>query len=368
MQKILSQLGSVIVGLVALIGVLFMTFWLLDPLHTQFEAIEGAERYRAAEMDEAPGKVERLKVMSWNVKFGGGRILFFFDCPGDRVIMEKREVLENLEGLAAAIRQMEPDILMLQEVDTDSKRSASVDQVQWLLDNTHLNYGVYASQWRSNWIPKNGLGHVDSGNAILSRWDFKQATRLALPLISDQPFWVRYFYLKRNILKARQSIPGFGHLWVLNTHLSAFSRDGTRARQVDRVMEEAELLDNVNERFVMGGDFNLIPPGSEKTRDWPDMKCEGEYSGDDYSENLETLLPVYGTYQAAIPLEDYRADNSPYFTFTSDPEGFWNRKLDYLFSNGAIVEGSGLVHQSEERGGVETMPLSDHAPVSVELE
>jgi len=65
--------------------------------------------------------------------------------------------------LAAKITAMDADILLLQEVDTDSKRSAYIDQVQWLLDNTAMNYGVYASMWEVQFVPSDGLGRVNTG-------------------------------------------------------------------------------------------------------------------------------------------------------------------------------------------------------------
>ena len=137
-------------GLVA-VGVLVMVWRGCDPFDTQFRDVEPAERYRAKEVPEEPPEAGgALKVMTWNIKFGGGRIRFFFECPGDRVIMKRSEVIDNLEGLAAKIRQVDPDILMLQEIDVDSKRVAGFDQLQWLLDHTGLTYGVYASQWRAS--------------------------------------------------------------------------------------------------------------------------------------------------------------------------------------------------------------------------
>ena len=59
------------------------------------------------------------------------------------------------------------------------------------------------------------------------------------------------------------------------------------------------------------------------------------------------------------------ADNAPYWSFTGDPAVGWNRRLDYLWTNQRFEPGSGLVHQSAAQGGVDTLPLSDHAPVSV---
>ncbi len=351
----------------ALVELLVWPLSACDPLDATFESVEEAERYEAAESTDPPESVDQPLVMTWNIKFGGGRIRFFFECPGDRVIMERSEVIRHLEGIAEKIRQVDPDILLLQEVDIDSKRTAYVDQLQWLLEHTDLNHAVYASQWRSHYIPKHGLGAVDSGNAILSKWPLQKARRVALPLISTQNAVVQYFYLKRNVLEARLDVPGWGPLYVLNTHLSAFSKDGTRRKQVDTL---ESILDSHNRQehdFVAGGDFNLIPPGSERTADFPDEgHCE-DYEPTDYGDKTDTLADLYDRYDAAIPLDQYRADNRPYLTFTSDENGPWNRKLDYLFTNRDFTSDSGLVHQDKEQGGLETLPLSDHAPVTGRL-
>lgn len=352
----------------ALANLLALPLTACDPFNTQFDDVEDAEFYEAADKEPAPAKRDRLVVMSWNVKFGGARIDFFFDCYGDRVIMEEGEVLENLEGLAKKINQVDPDVLLLQEVDTNSKRAAHLDQVQWLLDHTDFNYGAYASQWRASYIPKHGLGRVDSGNAILSRWPMDHAERLALPLIGEQDPITQYFYLKRNILRAEVDIPGKEPLWVANTHTAAFAQDGTRARQVEIFKEELEKFDEQGKTFVAGGDLNTIPPGSERLKNFPDSICEDEgLQADDYTSEVGLLDPFYERWQPAIPLERYREDNQRFTTHTTDKSGFWSRKLDYLFTNGTPVEGSGMVHQDEETGGMATMPLSDHAPVVVEL-
>src|SRR5690606_18763949 len=110
-----------------------------------------------------------LKVMTYNIKFGSGRINFFFDCHGDRVLMTKAEVETNLQRIANVINAVNPNVLFLEEVNVNSKRSAFVDQVQWLLDHTQLNHSAYASQWRADFVPSDGLSAMDSSNAILSR-------------------------------------------------------------------------------------------------------------------------------------------------------------------------------------------------------
>jgi endonuclease/exonuclease/phosphatase family metal-dependent hydrolase len=120
--------------------------------------------------------------------------------------------------------------------------------------------------------------------------------------------------------------------------------------------------------FIAAGDLNALPPGSEKQHDFSDSVCTDEFIADDYRQEDELLQGLYDKYQSAIPLADYQADNERYFTHTTDGRGFWNRKLDYIFTNGQVVTGSGVTHQDGSTLGIETMPLSDHAPITVEID
>lgn len=339
--------------------------WACDPFHTEFAPIEPARVYRADRSVRLPQPKQSLVVMTYNIKFGGGRIDFFFDCHGDRVLMTEAEVRHNIDQIAAKIRQVDPDVVFLQEVDINSKRSAFVDELQLLLDQTQLGFAVYASQWRADFVPSDGLGPVESGNAIASKYPLHDGTRIALPLRSDQSGLERYFYLRRNLLTATLDEAALGApLYLVATHTAAYSQDGTKLRHIEHF--ERALSKAASRGLALGGgDLNTLPPGSSQRSGFADSACEGEFEADDYSEEGTWLDTLYEQFNSAIPLADYQADNSSYFTHTTDGRGFWNRKLDYLFSNAPLSDG--LVHQSFERGGMSTMPLSDHAPVTATL-
>jgi endonuclease/exonuclease/phosphatase family metal-dependent hydrolase len=307
--------------------------------------------------------------MSYNIKFGGGRIDFFFDCHGDRVLMSESEVVDNLQGLAQKIREVDPDLILMQEVDVASKRAAFVDQLQWLLDHTDLNYAVYASQWRADFVPSHGVGAVDSGNVIASKYPIESAERWELPLIEDQSGIERYFYLRRNLLTATVNLPT-AEVLVVATHTEAFSQDGTKKKHIDAFKSK---LDELAPRGLVlgGGDLNALPPGTRRLRHFDDSACTEDFEADDFRAETEWLTPLYRDYSPAIALSDYQADNTPYFSHTTDAEGFWNRKLDYLFTNG-VLRGGYIDQGPPERGASEdhlpTMPLSDHAPLVAVLE
>ena len=367
--------------LMVALGALFLLA--CDPFNTGFDDVEPAERYAAATLTEAPDDPTTLKVMNWNAKFGGGRIDFFFDChevPG-RSLMTSDEVLANLEGLAQKIREVGPDVLFLQEVDVLAKRSAYIDMVQWLLDNTELNFGVYGSQWRADIVASDGIGRVDSGSAILSRYPLGKATRIALPLVGEYDALKQHFYLKRNVLTAELLVPGHDDLAVLTTHAEAYSQDGTKKRHIDGFKQAMDDLVASGKRVVGGGDLNALPPGSEETSGFLDSVCVSEdFQADDYSEETDWLDALYATYEPAVSLEDYADNNACHFTHTTTdtgPGNFWSRKLDYLFTSTSFVPGSTVTHQGPHPDadvaaacaasdqGLATMPLSDHAPIEV---
>jgi len=339
-----------------------------DPFNTNFEEVEDAISYNANSIETILPK-DTIKVMTWNVKFGGGRIDFFFDCYGNRVIMTKSEVISNMANLTKIINDVNPDILFTQEIDISSKRTAYVDQVQYILNNTKLNYGRYVSQWKSDFVPSDGIGKVNSGNAIFSKWKFINAKRIALPLISEQDDITQYFYLKRAILNSSIKI-GNDTVSVATIHTSAFSHDGTKEKQINIFTDLLKKFKSENKTFIAGGDLNALAPNAEKWENFPDSKCEKEeYQADDYSMEKTLLVELFNNFSPAIPIDSIKKNQSKYFTHTTNKDGYWNRKLDYIFTNkNRVVAGSGVVLQNKNKNtGLNMMDISDHAPIVVEV-
>lgn len=343
-----------------------------EPLVTTFDDKEDAILYKSSSMQAPPDQVTRIKVMIWNIRFGAGRIPWFGDSCGDRVILSEKEVKHNLQAIADFIDTVQPDILLINEIDIESKRTAYIDQVQWLLNNTYFNYGAYASNWKSQFIPSDGLGRMNMGNAVLSKWKISEAVRIKLPLRGDQDALTEYFYLRRNILKTKINLPGIDNFYVIATHLSAFSTDDTKQKQVEALIETLENSDDQDAFFILGGDLNLVPPNATKTDYCIEDKCSDESfheSGDDpyhkegsyFTPEITWLQPIYNMYQPAISLLDYINDENQYFTHSPKTDQFWDRKLDYLFTNELWITGSDSTYQN-------AFDLSDHAPVSAEWE
>lgn len=362
MEFLKRPIKWIIIGLVLLAGG-------CDPFVTTFEDDGEVYAYKARDLT-AVTTPDTLIVMTWNIKFGGGDIDFWYDCHGERVLMRRQEVLDNMAGVAKIIREIDPDLLLLQEVDIESKRSVFIDEMQYLLNETDLNYGVYASIWQVQYIPSDGLGAMNAGNAILSKWELHDAQRIALALRTDQDALTQYFYLRRNIIKARVALPGMDNLYALTVHAAAFSQDGTKRKHIDAFKRALDEIDADGGLFLAGGDLNTLPPGSLKLSGFEDSVCEDEqFQSDDHTEETDWLDSFYadvstGGYHPAIALSIYQADNSLQFSHTTLPLKGFKRKLDYLFTNSTAgwVANSGVTHQSISDG---TTAWSDHAPISV---
>ena len=369
-----------------LLSIFSFLFFSCEPFITEFGDLEDAVMYESSSFIEPPENITSPKIVTWNIRFGAGRIPWTYDSCGDRVLLTNDELMENLNELVNFINVMDPDIILLQEVDVLSKRSGYLDQVQWLLDNTNFNYGAYASMWQAQYIPNDGLGRIDQGNAVLSKWKIGEAQRIQLSLRTDQSSFVQYFYLRRNILKTKIEVPSSittDPFYAIATHTTAFATDDTKQKHIN---EFYDVLSSIEEDaiFIAGGDLNALSPwGWEHQYDFCyEDQCDGDVCDGDlennaiyegsYFNHLENeqnlLLPLYNDFYSAIDAsnEINTTINFTHSTWNIEEENsnysssdYWNRKLDYLFSSNSLI--NGLTHQ-------DAYDLSDHAPVSATLE
>lgn len=344
-----------------------------EPLATQFEEGEelDATYYTSSALTPEPQPDSAIVAMTWNIRFGIGRSPWFGDACGEMTVYPESEVLTHLDAIVAKINAIHPDILFLQEVDVNSKRTSYLNELQYILDHTYFNYAAYVPEWQAQYIPSDGLGRMDMGLAVLSPWPIQDAKRKQLALRTDQSSLEVYFYLRSCMLTATVQIPGFRDLSLVNIHASAFATDDTKHKHYQQFKEELDNIANAGGVFLAGGDLNTLPPGSVKLDYCMEDKCPGESfhqpgddpmhkAGSDYSPETEWLLPLYNTYQCAVHTVDYQANNAAYFTHTTRPEETFDRTLDYLFTNSHWVPGSTITHQ-------DAFYESDHAPVSSSL-
>lgn len=344
---------------------------------------------------KAQAKPAQLRVVAWNVKYGAARIPFWFDCWGDRVQMTKAEVDTNMAKLYAAIQELNPDVLMTEEIEVNSRRSAYFDMVRGILENTDLNYAAYYETWDSQYVASEGVGRVNLGNAIFSKYPITKAERIRQVDRSDQDALTAMFYIKRAIGRAEIEIRGpsgaaaaADKVVAMVVHTEAYDNDGTKQKQIKQIHDLA-LKETLP--IVVGGDFNELPPTAAKVVGFMDERekavCSADFVQPPYTPAV--MKPFYDDMVPFIDLTQYgssEADQKQFYTHTVlGPDekndvgqaGFWNRTLDYLFASKGSqwVPGSTDVAQQkgQKLGGSnglgpvlsqDYLRLSDHAPVT----
>lgn len=335
-----------------------------------------------------PGKPARLRVVAWNVKYGAARIPFWFDCWGDKVEMSPAEVDGNMANLYAAIRELDPDVLMTEEIEVGSKRSAYVDMVRGVLENTDLNYAAYYETWNSQYIASEGVGRINLGNAIFSKYPITKAERIRQVDRTDQDPLTAMFYIKRAVGRAEIEVRPGEKVVAMVVHTEAYDNDGTKQKQIRQVHE---LAKKETLPLVVGGDFNELPPNAAKVVGFMDERekavCSEDFIQPPYTPAV--MQPFYDDFVPHIELSRYgdsEKQQRRFYTHSvlgpdevndQGEKGFWNRTLDYLFvSKGSswVAGSTDVAQQQGQRLGGEQglgpvltqdyLRLSDHAPVT----
>lgn len=287
----------------------------------------------------------RLRVLSWNVQFcAGRRCLFFYDGGRDSRV-SAAEVEHTMDGVASLIRRQAPDLVLLQEVDRNSTRTARIDQHTVLAKR--LGYPVTASTpyFKVPYVPvppHQPMGRVEMHLSVFSRFGLGPGRRIRLAGL-DEPAWRRAFNLRRAVLNVGLQREDAPDLSVFLTHLSAFSRgDGTLARQVQTVLRSV----GTGGPMLLAGDLNSLPPGDVSGRlgAAASLYDAGQTPIQPLFDGLEPVCPPPGD----VLNPDYRS-YVPYGSNVPD------RTIDYVFGRGLTVDRVRVVPEGAA--------WSDHLPI-----
>lgn len=300
-----------------------------------------------------------VTVLSWNVQYFAGKgYVFWYDLldesgPDERPSPE--DITFTLGEVARVITEVQPDVVLLQEVDDGAARTDGEDQLARLLPLLDDGYDCHASAfyWQAAFVPHPRImGSVGMKLSTLSRYQIDEATRFQLPRMPSD-ILTRQFDIQRATLETRLPVEGGADLVVHNTHLDAFAQ-GTDTMQ-QQVALTRRLLDDLTaagEPWVLGGDMNLLPPGRQYEDLAPDQRAY--YQPD---SELSVLTDAYGSVPS---LDEANGDDrAAWFThWPNDPavDGP-NRTIDLLFHGPTLTLGAHEVRQSD------TLLISDHLPV-----
>jgi endonuclease/exonuclease/phosphatase family metal-dependent hydrolase len=221
---------------------------------------------------------------------------------------------DNLPRVAELVRSTGADLVLLQEVDRNTRRSGPADQPAVLARLT----GYEVAFGRTI-----GFQGGDYGVAVLSRWPIVSDTLIPL-LVTAPPGRAAGEREQRGVLRVEVDAPG-GPLLVLNTHLDATGDDTWRMREIATVLRVA--AEGRGRPVLIGGDLNARP----------ESPIHGELRGAGFRD----AWPGCG--------------EAPGMTF---PVAAPDRRIDYLYLSGTARCGSARVLPSD---------ASDHRPLLVRL-
>ncbi len=210
-------------------------------------------------------KGESFRIVTWNIGYGalGDNADFFMD--GGRMVntADAARLQENMQGIRTTLTELSPDVVFLQEIDTDSARSHHQNEVRYLTgdrsDPTFLTgyRSAFACNFRVPFIPYPipPIGKVHSGIFTSSAFPATDAVRVKLPSPFSWP--VRIANLKRCLLVTRIPVADSDRELVLvNLHLEAYD-DGEGKIMQTKLLTDFLLSEHAAGNYVIaGGDFN----------------------------------------------------------------------------------------------------------------
>lgn len=345
-KKTLKFIRNILIIIVAAVAVLLLYYTIREYRPDAQESLETGSG------TEILSKGDSFSVLTWNTGYAGlGREEDFFMDGGTKVRPDSRKVVEeNLAGITSILQDQDADVLFLQEVDTDARRSYHVDEMAWYEETLGMD-GSFAYNYKCDFVPYPWppIGKVEAGIATLTDYQMTSATRISLPESFRWP--VKTCNLKRCMLEARIPVEGTDHeLVLINFHLEAYDSGEGKAAQSAMLAEKLTEEYEKGNYVIAGGDFNQTFDGIDAypihdTENW----VPGVYSDEDIPEGFSL--------QAAQNVPTCRLLNAPY-------SGNYEDSQVYVI-DGFLVSDNLTVDRIEN---IDTeFVYSDHQPVRLEV-
>ena len=258
MKRILKIVGIVLLALIVAVGG-YVAYVLID-------------YHRLPDADDAlelAGENARLgrtySVVTWNLGFGAysADYGFFMDGGTESRAYSRDAVYKNLGHALEVLGQLDPDIVLLQEMDIDATRSYHVDEAALVTEALADYRSYFAQNYDSPYLfypISKPHGASKSGILTLARAGMSRGARRSLPV---EDGFMKLLDLDRCYSKVWVPAENGRSLVLYNLHLSAYSSDG-RIADEQLMLLTADMFGEykAGNYVVAGGDFNKDLPGN----------------------------------------------------------------------------------------------------------
>ena len=304
MKTLLKVLLRIMLALVLLVAVALGVFTVTEYKPEDMETVIADH---AAEAVLETGKP--LTLVSWNVGYGalGDNADFFMDGGTSVYTADKARLGSNLEGIRDRLIALNPDLIILQEVDINSSRSYGTDERMLLKEAMPGAYDAFAYNYKALYVPYPipPLGHVESGLYTLSRPEARTVERISLPCPFSWP--VRLVNLKRGLLVSRFPVKGTEKEMVLiNLHLEAYDSGEGKEAQTRQLVSFMQAEYDKGNYVIAGGDFNQRFTNIDQSAYpvyegmWQPGEISAEAFGSDFTLLMDNSLPTCRSLDKAL--------------------------------------------------------------------
>ncbi len=290
-----------------------------------------------------------LKVASYNIQFGIG---FEKDSP----YIDKESYIQRLETIAQILKDINADVVLLQEVDFASKRSHYIDQAKFLAAKAGYNYLSQAPTLKRKIHIHfhNVIGKIENGLALISKYPIQYSEAIVFDYAKYMPFFTKWLYDPHG---AQKCVIEFQDkkINLINLHLDPWSKK-EREMQIQKI-KRLWLLDK-SLPIIIGGDFNSISPTALKRdgiylQDAP-WFVDKKISNIKNETTISTLLQL--GFKEAAPLK-LSLKHKRYYTYPSDDP---KEKIDHIFAGYRARIIYGYIYEKAKTA-------SDHLPIVAEI-
>ena len=340
MRRVLRIAGVAVAAVLALV-VLFVVFLTVNEYRpADEEAVQISHKQKETDAGH------EISVLTFNIGYAGlGRNEDFFMDGGEKVCPDSADTVNGyLEGIERVLENNPADVVFLQEVDRNSKRSYGIDEAEALAGKMPAD-SAFAYNFKAAFVPYPipPIGKVESGLMTFSGRPIREARRVALPIPFSWP--VSTCNLKRCLLVCRLPYQA-RELVLVNLHLEAYDEGEGKTEQTK------VLVDYITDEYEKG---NYVIAGGDVNQEFPNEASYLRNGEEDWMPGIFDTSLLQKGWQIAVDssVPTCRLLNKPY-----------DGKSNTLY----VIDGF-LLSPNIELTSVETLKLdfefSDHNPVRV---
>ena len=182
MRKKIFKVSIAIILILVVIVATYISFMIVVDYKPEEKIVIDIENNK----DEIIKANSSLSITTFNIGYGtmDDTVDFFMDGGVMSRGASEEKVLQNLDGIESIIKDLNSDIVFLQEVDVKATRSYKINQLE-RIKKSFSDYSTnFAINFKVPWVPIplfNPHGQVLAGLTTLSKFNIESATRHDLP-------------------------------------------------------------------------------------------------------------------------------------------------------------------------------------------